>query len=162
MSGRPRSWTDEQLIEAAARCRSIAEVIRTLGLKASGGTHQHIRHRMRLLNLDLPNRDPWAWMREPGANKGGRVRTFDEVLTHPSPMLNVGKLRERLIRAGLKDRRCEVCGISEWQGHPLPLHLDHIDGDRTNNLLENLRMLCPNCHALTPTWCRRKDKLPPT
>lgn len=49
----------------------------------------------------------------------------------------------------------ERCGISEWNGVPAPLQLDHVNGDRRDNRLENLRILCPNCHAQTDTWCGR-------
>jgi hypothetical protein len=56
------------------------------------------------------------------------------------------------VEEGLKDHRCEACDLTRWRGRPIPLELDHIDGDRTNNELQNLRLLCPNCHALTPTY----------
>ncbi|NEM28388.1 HNH endonuclease, partial [Escherichia coli] len=57
---------------------------------------------------------------------------------------------------------CSACGITEWLGNPAPLALDHIDGDKTNNILENLRILCYNCHGLTETFCRgnREKKKP--
>ena len=61
-------------------------------------------------------------------------------------------LKARLIAAGLKENRCEQCGISEWRGKPLSLQLHHKDGDGTNNELENLEILCPNCHSQTETW----------
>jgi 5-methylcytosine-specific restriction endonuclease McrA len=51
-----------------------------------------------------------------------------------------------------KDYSCSECGISDWNGKELRLELDHIDGDSTNNLVENLRLLCPNCHSQTPTY----------
>ena len=49
-------------------------------------------------------------------------------------------------------KKCQNCGISEWQGVEIPLELDHINGDSTNNSVDNLRLLCPNCHSITPTW----------
>lgn len=68
----------------------------------------------------------------------------------------------RLLREGLLENRCQICGISEWQGQPLSIHLDHINGVRNDHRFENLRMLCPNCHSQTDTYGaknRRKRRL---
>lgn len=62
------------------------------------------------------------------------------------------KLRDKLIREGFKDRCCEGCGLREWLGVPIPLEVHHVDGDRFNNSLDNLKFLCPNCHSLTPNY----------
>ena len=56
-------------------------------------------------------------------------------------------LKEKLFRDGIKERKCEICNISEWLGQPAPLELHHIDGNHYNNELSNLQILCPNCHA---------------
>jgi 5-methylcytosine-specific restriction endonuclease McrA len=61
-------------------------------------------------------------------------------------------LKLRLINAGLKENRCEECGISEWMGSPLSMALHHVNGDGRDNRLENIRFLCPNCHAQTPNY----------
>jgi 5-methylcytosine-specific restriction endonuclease McrA len=58
----------------------------------------------------------------------------------------------RLLAAGLKENRCEQCGITEWRGMPLTMHLHHKDGDGTNNQLENLELICANCHSQTDTY----------
>ena len=66
------------------------------------------------------------------------------------------KLRKKLIRDGIKKNECEMCGISEWLGLDIPLELHHVDGNRFNNELENLQILCPNCHSLTPNHSHKK------
>jgi len=69
---------------------------------------------------------------------------------------DVPLLKRRLVEEGLLAPRCASCGLGEtWEGAPLVLHLDHINGDRTDNRLENLRFLCPNCHSQTETYCGR-------
>ena len=57
-----------------------------------------------------------------------------------------------MIRAGLKENRCENCGITEWLGKPLSMELHHVNGDGRDNRLENLQLLCGNCHAQTDNW----------
>jgi hypothetical protein len=64
-------------------------------------------------------------------------------------------LRLRLIAKGLKENRCESCGVTDWQGEPLSITLQHINGDGRDNRLENLMMLCPNCHAQTENFAGR-------
>jgi 5-methylcytosine-specific restriction endonuclease McrA len=56
------------------------------------------------------------------------------------------------LQEGIKPYCCENCGLSTWLGNPIPLELHHIDGDKTNNTLENFQLLCPNCHALTDSY----------
>lgn len=69
-------------------------------------------------------------------------------------------VKRRLLKEGLKKPICENCGLSEWQGVEIPLEIHHIDGDKTNNTIENLQILCPNCHALTDNYRRKKSKTP--
>lgn len=67
-------------------------------------------------------------------------------------------LKLKLIRDGIKEHKCEICNLEDWMGQPIPIELDHIDGDHYNNSLDNLRILCPNCHAQTPTNSGRNKK----
>jgi len=67
-------------------------------------------------------------------------------------------MKLKLIEDGIREHKCEICEITEWLGEPTPLELHHIDGDRFNNELSNLQILCPNCHSQTPNHSGRKNK----
>lgn len=69
------------------------------------------------------------------------------------------KLKKRLLAEGIKQNVCEICGISIWQEKPINMELHHIDGDRTNHRLENLILLCPNCHSQTDTFRAKNRKI---
>ena len=75
--------------------------------------------------------------------------TSAEYITRPHP--HAHKLKKKLLHEGVKEHKCEICGITEWNGVPCPLELDHIDGNRYNNVMENIRIICPNCHAQQDT-----------
>jgi HNH endonuclease/Bacterial regulatory protein, arsR family len=74
------------------------------------------------------------------------------------PGVNRNDLRLRLLAEGLKDARCEECGLTEWRGRPAPLQLHHINGDGQDNRPENLQILCPNCHSQTDSWGGRNRR----
>jgi hypothetical protein len=83
---------------------------------------------------------------------------LEEILQGMHPDYQTFKLKNRLIKEGIKENVCEICGISEWNGKPLNMELHHIDGDRTNHKLENLQIVCPNCHAQTDTFRAKNIK----
>lgn len=69
------------------------------------------------------------------------------------------KIRSEIIKNKLLPYMCDKCGISEWKGNSLSLHLDHINGINNDNRLDNLRFLCPNCHSQTDTYCGKANRL---
>jgi HNH endonuclease len=75
---------------------------------------------------------------------------IDELLS--SDRRDRAHVKRRLLHAGILKNKCSVCGLSEWKGEYLSMHLDHVNGVRSDHRLENLRMLCPNCHSQTPTY----------
>lgn len=148
---------DAEIVATAVReCHSIASVLRRLNLRAAGANYPTIKRLIKELGLDVSH---WTGQ---GHRRGVRVpvvlpRPLDVVLRRDVPV-NSHKLRTRLIREGVLLARCNHCGLDEWLGQPIPLELDHRDGDRDNQELANLRLLCPNCHALTPTYRGRNRK----
>jgi hypothetical protein len=128
--------------------------MRRLGYEPSGGMHRFIRQKINNLGLETDHFVGQAWAK--GQKRRGPRVPLSEILVENSTYTSNADLRKRLIAEGLRPAHCQGCGIDSWLNEPLPLHLDHINGDHTDNRLENLRILCPNCHALTPTWCRRK------
>lgn len=74
-----------------------------------------------------------------------------ELFVNPSNRQS-NKIRRRLLYENLKEYRCERCKLTEWNGDPIPLELSHVDGNKFNNLLSNLELICPNCHAQTESY----------
>ena len=85
-----------------------------------------------------------------------KTRDVEDYLSNKVPMQS-DKLKIRLINEGYLEPQCAICGITRWLDGEVPLQLDHKDGNKDNNNLKNLRLLCPNCHALTPQY-RLKDE----
>jgi hypothetical protein len=132
----------------------VLGVLRRLGYAPNGGMFRYVVAHIRHLGLDTSHFRGRGWAR--GERRPRRVLPQEELLVAGS-LARSSTVRRRVIAAGLKPAHCEECGLAEWRGQLLPLHLDHINGDHTDNRLENLRILCPNCHALTTTWCGRKN-----
>ena len=153
---RQRRYTDEQLAGAVAASRSMREVLFKLGLKPAGGNYEVVNKRIRELNLDTSHFLGKAILR--GATHAYGTRPLAEVMVHQK-LENTFRLRDRLLREGVKDHRCERSGGVEWLGGLIPLELHHRDGDRTNNTLANIELLCPNCHALTDNYRGGKKKV---
>ncbi len=94
-----------------------------------------------------------------GGNKNTLPKiTLDEILSGNHPHFQTFKLKNRLLKAGILVYKCAICVIDSWNNKHLNLELDHIDGKRTNYILSNLRLLCPNCHAQTDTY-RSKNRI---
>jgi 5-methylcytosine-specific restriction endonuclease McrA len=147
---------DQAIAEAVSSCRSIAEVLRKLGMRVGGGNYETIHRAVRDLSLGTSH-----WHGQ-GHRKGSQLpvvppRPLSAVLVGGSHFAS-SRLKARLISEGLFAWRCSNCSLSTWMGTAIPLELDHIDGDRHNNTLQNLRLLCPNCHAMTPTYRGRNTR----
>jgi hypothetical protein len=146
---RPAFPAETTFREIVARNTSLAGVIRELGWPVNSTSYRRVHARVEELEIDLDHLHGRAWAN--GVSRSARRVALRSYLRR-GQLVHGSTLRRRLVEEGLKDHRCEACNLIRWRGRSIPLELDHIDGDRTNNELQNLRLLCPNCHALTPTY----------
>jgi len=150
-------YTKEILENAVMNSLSINDVLTFLELKHAGGTHSHISKKIKLFNIDITH---FLGKSKLGriANKHSVTSFTEEVLKKDGKAWKSSHIKPMLFKFNLKDNICEECCLEPfWNGKEIKLQLDHIDGDTLNNELENLRILCPNCHSQTKTYCRRKS-----
>ena len=146
--GPHKKYTLEQLALAVAKSHSVMGVMRELGYKRiAGGSHSHIKRRLARDNIDTSHFLGQGWSK--GTHTPKKL-TADDILVydrHGGRRTHVAQLRFALAQKGIP-YKCSLCGTGEvWNKRPLVLEVDHIDDDFLNNILSNLRFLCPNCHA---------------
>ena len=147
------TWDINTLPEVVKNSECWVDVIRHYGLsdKSAGNwkTFQSYAKRMGLDTSHFVGR------------RSGRAKTstdINELLVMNSDIRS-SHLKTKLYANGLKKNVCDICGIDSWMGNQITMELDHINGTNTDNRIENLRILCPNCHSQTDTWRgRNKNK----
>lgn len=150
----PRKWTEAQLIALVPQVTTVDQLLQGLGLSKSSWHYRNLRRHCERLGLDLSHFRGQGWAKGwtlTITDREARSVPLDQVLVR-GRRTNTNALRARLILLGMKKAQCEWCLGTEWRGAPIPLELDHVDGDKLNNQLDNLRVLCPNCHAQTETY----------
>lgn len=139
--------TDAEIRAAFRHSRSLADLLRRVGLVPKGGNYAIMRRRLAEMGLDVCLLPGQRWAAGARLSRRSLSDLLRKGVTCSGP-----DLVQRLIEAGLMTWECATCCCSEWLGESIPLELDHINGEHDDNRLENLRLLCPNCHALTPTY----------
>lgn len=150
-------YTKELLEENVKDCYSFAELARRLGLRPEGSNPKTLKKKLDEFNVDYSHFTGKGWNRELKF-KPRKEKSLSEILVKDCNYQPY-KLLRRLVKEGVKELKCEKCGNTIWNEKPIPLQLHHIDGDRTNNMLENLQVLCPNCHAQTENFCGKKNRI---
>jgi Zn finger protein HypA/HybF involved in hydrogenase expression len=148
-------YNKEVLTQFVKESNSIANVLKLLKLKPAGGNYKTILKKFNEYNIDTSHFLGMGWNKNKKLHqKYSKEEFIKKFLVVNSTYTNTHRLKLKLFEFRLKERKCEKCGQSEiWFGENLSLHLDHINGINNDYRLENLKVLCPNCHSQTSTYC---------
>ena len=154
---RRTKWIIEDLEKAVATSFSIREVIKKIGLIPAGGNYQQVKAAIDKNNIDTSHFSGQGWRKNRTFPFIPKKKLVDILVENSS--FQSYKLKNRLFREGLKEPICEICSWAERsQDGRIPVELDHINGNHFDNRIENLRILCPNCHSLQLTHRGKNQK----
>ncbi|TFH09130.1 MAG: HNH endonuclease [Candidatus Thorarchaeota archaeon] len=145
---KPRTFTLEDFRRAVKTNNTVRQILIQLKLSSQGGNYKTVYRFAKQNDIELSH------LMGKHARKGKPrplKRPLLDYLSNKAPIKSF-VLKKRLLREKVFEHQCSCCHISTWLDQPAPLELDHINGNSDDNTLNNLRLLCPNCHAQTPTY----------
>lgn len=147
-------YTEQELRCAISSSTSLRQVLIKLGVAPYGGNYEVLRKAIKFFSLDITH---FAGQSTKKGIKLGINRSLSDYLSNKFSITS-NSLRLRLLREGVFQHQCSRCLNTLWEKQKIPLELEHIDGNKHNNSIDNLQLLCPNCHALTSTYRGRNRK----
>lgn len=153
-------YTKEVLEEAVRHSNSMTDVLKFFNIKNSGGMHNYLNKRIKEYEINtshfIKQNDCYKFLEGYYGKKIDKNLFLESLTEHKSKNLSV--IKKRLIYFNLKEHKCEICGNNIWNDKEIPLELHHLDGNSYNNSLDNLQLVCPNCHAQTDNYRGKKNK----
>ena len=148
--------SEDEFRQLIATHQSLSACARVLGMSTAGGnSYRQLRKRINELQCDITHFEAPTTI----ARRNLIKHNLDDIMVENSTYTHTTRLKDRLIKEKLLIYKCAICGNEgQWNNQPLVLQLDHINGNHSDNRLENLRLLCPNCHSQTETFCGKNLK----
>lgn len=154
-----RTYSKEELTKVVANSRSYRQVLLSLGRDETGSAYRFVKNKIKELELDISHFSGKGWNKGNKSQRSYNVRPLSYWLIENSTCTNFTSLKNRILREGLLKNECYICGQQPlWYGKPLVLELDHINGVKNDNRIQNLRILCPHCHSQTDNFAGKNCK----
>lgn len=150
-------YSKELLEKEVKESFTLTDLCKRLGVGTSGGNFKTIKKYLRLYNIDISHFISGTIISKKRYEGYGVKKELDEILVKNSTYTSTTEIKKRLYKSGLKEEKCEKCGITNWLGEKITLQLEHINGDNLDHRIENLLILCPNCHSQTKTFCSKTN-----
>lgn len=145
-----KKMTEEKLREVIPQAISIAEVLKKLEMSVTTANYRTFHKMVKTFALDTSHFLGHSYLKS--GRPSSQVRSLEDILVKESTYLNIAQLKKRLFDKGLLQYECYECKIDSWRGKPISLQLDHVNGIHNDHRLENLRLMCPNCHSQTSNF----------
>lgn len=149
------NWDKQTIVEAVSNSDSYSETLRKLGIPLSGNNSTTLKRKLKEFNIDITH---FTFSKQYKSNVKNNLYISATTYLNDTFPIKSYKLKNKLIKEGIKENKCEICGLSSWLDKEIILQLHHINGVHTDNHLENLQILCPNCHSQTDNFCGGAQK----
>ena len=155
------NYTPAELQNLLDTSNGYCDLLRKVGLNGHGSNPDTLKKIIKEFKLDTTqNAINRSELYKQWALNTHKKTAYDlhDILNGKHPNYKSSSLLKRLVKEGLKEYKCEICGIKEWNNKEISLILHHIDGNHSNNHLENLQILCPNCHSQTDNYAGKSSR----
>lgn len=151
-------YNNKDFIGIVVSSFSIADILKKIGMRPSGGNYATVKGRIKLFNIDISHFKGQGWSRGTKMVPFIKSRPMNDILKKDIKY-NSDRLKRRLISSGYKIHKCEVCNKIKWMGKKINLELHHKNGDRYDQRINNLQLICPNCHSYTDNYRGKNVKI---